>query len=105
MKYAVLKNTFYLQNLHFYQNFLTDTAEPLSTVYNGIIRSHLFWHETAQIKQNPIVHNFKKTLQWTAKLCIHNICMHTGHGKIRIYYCIIGILICTQRGEMGSSGK
>lgn len=62
MKYVVLKITFHLQNLHFYQNLQTDASEPFSTVYNGIIHSHLFWHETAEIKQNPVVQNFKNTL-------------------------------------------
>ena len=79
MQDVVLKMTSHLQNLHFYQNLQTDTSEQFSTVCNGIICSHLFWHGTAHIKQNPTVHNFKKTLKWTAKLCIHNnICMHTG---------------------------
>lgn len=62
MKGILLKMTFYLQNLHFYQNLQTDTSEPFSTVYNGIICNHLFWHETAHIKQNPILQNLKKTL-------------------------------------------
>lgn len=54
INYVVLNITFHLQNLQFYQNHQTVTSESFSTLYNEIY-SLLFWHEAAQIKQNPIV--------------------------------------------------
>lgn len=61
MNYVVVKITFHLQNLQFYQNLRTDTSESFSTIYNVMIHNLMFWHETRQIRQNPIVQNFKKT--------------------------------------------
>lgn len=62
MKEVASKITFHLQNLNFYQNLQTDTSEPFSSVYNGIICIHSFWHETVYIKENPIVQHFENTV-------------------------------------------